>query len=51
MVAEGLADLEDGSELVMADAPDASALIRSPGNLDSGCVPRTQLADGALECD
>src|ERR1700733_10253827 len=51
MVAERLADLEDGAELVLADAPDASTAVCSTRNLIQVAPDRTQLADGALQCD
>lgn len=49
MVAQRLADLEDGAELVLADAPDASTAVCSTRNLIQVAPDRTQLADGTFK--
>lgn len=51
VVAEGPANLEDGPQLVMANAPAASALVRSSGNLIQVASHGAQLTDGTLERD
>src|SRR6185437_11835482 len=49
MVSQRLADLEDGPELVMADAADASTLVGCPSDLVQVAPDRSQLADATLK--
>ena len=51
MVTQRFADLEDGPELFMADARDASAAARCAGDLVEVAPDRTQLAYDLLQGD